>query len=112
MLIRLELVRLLQKWSDPEAREVSMPLVLTDCEIGIFESDILKSHLVATSMGFTMVVTAICPVLAMMLLEIGVNDVELVVDVLVGITNNSSKLLIGQRVLTIWCHNRFLGSFQ
>ena len=59
-------------------------------------------------MGFAIIVMAICPVLATMLLEIGVTSVELVLDVLGCIYNNSSKLLIRQWLMTIQCQNRFL----
>ena len=43
------------------------------------------------AMGFAVTVKAIYPVLARMLLVIGVNNVELGVDVLGGIPNDSSK---------------------
>ena len=45
-------------------------------------------------MGFTIVVMAICPVLTTILLEIYIDCVELGIDVLGGISYNSSKLLI------------------
>ena len=76
------------------------------------EFDIPTSHLVTAAMGFTIIVIALCLVLARMLLDIGVNGVELRVDVLGGISNNSSKLVVRQRLITIWCQNRFLCSFQ
>ena len=64
------------------------------------------------TVGFTTIVMAICPVLAIMVLEVGVNNVELGVDILGGISNDGSKLLIRQRLITIWYQNRFLSFFQ
>ena len=61
-------------------------------------------------MGFAIVVTTICPVLITMLLEIGVKSVKLGVKVLVSISNDSSKLLVRQPLMTIQCQNRFLSS--
>ena len=78
----------------------------------MFKSPIPTSHLVTATMVFAIVVTTICPVLAMMLLEIGIDAVELGIDVLGGMSNNSSKLLVGQWLMTIHCQNRFLSSFQ
>ena len=52
-------------------------------------------------MGLAIIVTAICPVLATMLLEIGMNCVEVGVDVLGGIANDSSKLLVRQQLMPI-----------
>ena len=54
-------------------------------------------------MEYAIIVTAICPVLAMMLLEIGVARVKLGVDILGGISNNSGKLFVRQWLMTIWC---------
>ena len=50
--------------------------------------------------------------LVTMLVEIVVNGVELEVNVVGGISNNSSKLLVRQRLVTIWYQNRFLRSLQ
>ena len=63
-------------------------------------------------MGGAIIVTAILPLLATMLLDIGVDGVELGVHILVGISNRSSKLLVRQRLMPIWCQNRFLRSSQ
>ena len=65
----------------------------------------------AASTGFAIVITAICQVLVMILLESLVNSVELGVDILGRISNDSSKLLVRQRVVSILCQNRFLNSF-
>ena len=40
------------------------------------------SYQVTSAMGFAIIVTVMCPLLAMMLLEIGVHGVELGVDIL------------------------------
>ena len=48
------------------------------------------SHLVTTAMGFAIIITAIVAVLAMMLLEFGVNGVELGIYFLGHISDNSS----------------------
>ena len=63
-------------------------------------------------MGFTIIVMTICAVLATMLLEIGVDHVELAVNVLGAISNERSKVLVSQRLMTIQCQNRFLCFFQ
>ena len=57
-------------------------------------------------------VTALCVVWAMILVEIGENGVELVVDDLGGISNDSSKLFIRQWLMTMRCQNSFLSSVQ
>ena len=61
-------------------------------------------------MGLAIKVTAICPVLATILPKIGMNCVKLGVDVLVGISNDSSKLLVRKRLMTIRYQNGFLSS--
>ena len=50
--------------------------------------------------------------LATTLLEIVVNGVKLEVDILGGISKDSSKLFVRQRLMTIRYQNRFLRSFQ
>ena len=67
----------------------------------IFESDIHISHLIAASIRFTIVVTPICPMLTTILLDISVNGVEVAVDVLGGISKDSSNLLIRQQRMPI-----------
>ena len=89
-----------------------MLLVSTNGTHCIMESDTSTSHLVTAGMGFAIIVTAICPGLAMMQLEIGVNGVDLGVDVLGGISKDYSKLFIRQQLMPIQCHNRFLSFFQ
>ena len=84
----------------------------TNGACGIIESYIPTSHLETAARGVAIIVTAICPVLVAMLLEIGVNCVELVVDVLGGICNDGSKLFVRQLLMTIWCQNSFLSCFQ
>ena len=111
-LICLQPLLLQKNWSDPEARQVSVPLMATDRADGDFESDVPTSHLGTATVDMAILVTAICPVLVMMLLEIGRDRVELGVHILGGIFNNSSTLLVWQRLLTIRCQNRFLSSFQ
>ena len=74
-LIRLKLLLLRKNWSNSGAGEVSMPLMATDLVDGIFESDISTSHEVTAAIRLATIVTAICPVLATMLLEISVNGV-------------------------------------
>ena len=63
-------------------------------------------------MGFAIIVTTICIVLATMPLEIGMDRIELGVAVLGGISKDSSKALIRQRLMTIGCQKRLLSSFQ
>ena len=63
-------------------------------------------------MGFAIIVIGISVVLATMLLEIGTNVVELELDVLGRISNDSSKLFVRPWLMTIRCQNRFLSSFQ
>ena len=94
MLIHLELLLLWKNWSNPGAGQVSVPRMSTDLADSIFESDVPTSHLVTAAMGFAIMVMTIWPVLAMMLLEIGVNGVEPEVDVLSGISNDSGNLFI------------------
>ena len=89
-----------------------MPLGFPNGADGIFECNIPTSYLVAAARGFAITDMAIYLVLATMLGEIGMDGVELVVDVLAGISNNSSKLLVRQRLMTIVCQNRFLCFFQ
>ena len=78
----------------------------------MIESDIPSSQLMTAAIGFAVIVTTICPVLATMLLDSAVNCVEPEVDVLGGISNDSSKPFVRQRLITIRCQNRFLGFFQ
>ena len=111
-LIHWELVPLLKNWSDPGAGQVSVPFVFTNRAHGIIESYIHTSHLVTAAIGFAKLVVAIYPVLATMLAEIGVNCVELGVDVFGGISNDGSKLFVRQQIMTICCPNRFLSSLQ
>ena len=47
-----------------------------------------------------------------MLLDIGVDGVDLGVDILGGISNDSSKLLVRERLITRRIQNRFHSSFQ
>ena len=88
-----------------------MPLMSTDQAAGIFESVIPTFHLVTAAIGLAIIVMAICAVLATMQLEIGVKGIELGVDIFGGISNDGSKLLVRQRLITIPCQNRFLSSF-
>ena len=74
--------------------------------------DITTAHLVTAAIGFAIIVTVIFPVLATMVLEIGVNGVELRVDIAGGISNHSTKLFVRQQLMTIWYWNRYLSSFQ
>ena len=78
-----------------------MPFKFTYWVEGIFKSEIPTSYLVAAYVGFAIVVRPICPVVAMILLEIGMNGITLYVNILAGISNNSSTLLIRQRLVTI-----------
>ena len=94
LFILLELLHFLKKWSNTAAGQVSLPLVSTDSADHSFDSNIPTSHLVVTSIGFAIVVTAICHMLATILLEIGVDFVQLNVDILYSISNHSNKLLI------------------
>ena len=71
-----------------------MPLVYTNGTYGIIESNIPTSHLVTVAMGFAIIVSEICTVLAPMLLEIGVNGVELGIYVLGCISEDSRKLFV------------------
>ena len=112
LLICLELLLLLKNWFDSGAGQLSVPLVSTDSAHGIIKSDIPTFHLVTAAMCFTIIVMAIYTVLVMMQLEIGVNCVELDVDVLGSISKYSSKLFVRQLLMAIRCHNRFLSSFQ
>ena len=73
-----------------------MPLMSTDWADGIFSSKISSSHLVASWMSFTIVVMAICCLLATMVLEIGMDGVKLDIDVLVGISHDSRKIHVRQ----------------
>ena len=102
---------LLKNLSNSGTGQVSVPLVSTDLADDILKSDICTLYLVAAAMGFAIVIIAICTVLATMLLEIGVDHIKLGVDILDGISNNGSKLLIRQRLMTMQCQNRFLYSF-
>ena len=70
------------------------------------------SHLATAAMGFAIIVTAICPVLATMPLDIGMECVELAVDILVGISNDSSNLHVRQQLIVIRYQNRFVSSSQ
>ena len=94
MLIHLKLLLLLQTWSDLEAGQIFVPLMSTHLADGIIESDIPAFHLVMAAVGFAMVVTAICLVMAIMQLEFGVDGVMLGIDVLDHISNDSSKLFV------------------
>ena len=78
-----------------------MPLGSTVWADVIFKSDIPTSHLAATSMHFAIIVTAICPVLAMMLLGIGVESIQLKVDIFGGISKDIGKLLVRQQLMPI-----------
>ena len=111
-LIGLELLLILKNWCDPGTGNVSVPRESTNVATGIIESNIPTSHLVTTAMGFVITVTAICPVLATMLIDINLNGVELGVDVLGSISNNSSKLFVISWHMTIRCYYRFHNSFE
>ena len=89
-----------------------MALVSTISVDGIIKSDIPTSYVVSAAVGFAVILIAIRLVLATMLLEIGVNGVELGINVLGRISNGSSKLIIRQQLMSIWCQNRFLYSLQ
>ena len=54
-----------------------------------------------TAIEFAIIVMTICFMLATMLLEFGVHVVKLGVDILGGISNDSSKVLVIQRLMTI-----------
>ena len=110
-MILLQLLLLPKNWSHPGAGQVSIPLVSTNGADSILESDILTSYVMAASMRFTIVVMAICVALVMMLLKIGMNSIELVVDVFGSISNDKRQLLNIQQLMTIWYQNRFLYSF-
>ena len=68
--------------------------------------------MVTAAIAFAVIVKVSCPVLATMQLEIGVNGVELAVDIVGGISNNGSKLFVRQWLITIRCQNRFLSFLQ
>ena len=89
-----------------------MPLMSIDWADSILESDVPISHLATATVDFAIVVMAICPVLATMLLEIDVDRLDLDVNLLGGISNDSSKLLIRQWLMTIRYQNRVFSSFQ
>ena len=80
-----------------------MPLVSTNGTYGIIDCNTSTSRLVPADMGFAMIVTALSPGLAKMLLEIGVNAVELGVDFVGRISDDSSKLFIIQQLIAIEC---------
>ena len=56
-------------------------------------------------MGIAVIITAMCPVLALMVPEIGENSVDLVGDLVGGISNNRNKLLIRKWLIPIPCQN-------
>ena len=73
-----------------------MPFMSADCEVCIHKSHILTSHLVTPFMEFVIIVSTICTVLVIILLEIDVDCMELKVDFLSAISNNSNEVLVRQ----------------
>lgn len=69
------------------------------------KSDIPTFCLVTAAMGIAVIITAMCPVLVLMVPEIGENSVDLVGDLVGGISNNRNKLLIRKWLRTIPCQN-------
>ena len=84
----------------------------TDIAGGIFESDILTSYLVIAAVGLTIIVAAICPMLATILLGIGVDSVELRINVLSRMSNDRIKFFVKQWLMTIRYQKRFVCSLQ